>query len=82
MPYKIWRCLQDDVPADVKSKRLGEVIAAFRQIQAAGNQDEIGRVHLVGWVSAAPCTLQGFVDLSRVHMAAWQSIFSKVLARP
>ncbi|KAK9864446.1 hypothetical protein WJX84_002398 [Apatococcus fuscideae] len=41
------RHLMDDVPADVKSTRLGEVIAAFRQIQAARNQAEIGRIHLV-----------------------------------
>lgn len=38
---------QDDVPQEVKARRLNEVIAAFRARQAALNQAEIGRMHLV-----------------------------------
>ncbi|KAK9848481.1 hypothetical protein WJX84_012363 [Apatococcus fuscideae] len=41
------RHLPDDVPPDVKTRRLTEIIAAFRSIQAARNQAEIGRIHLV-----------------------------------
>ena len=40
-------CAQDDVPLDVKSRRLNEVIAAFRTGQAERNQAEIGSMHLV-----------------------------------
>ena len=39
--------LQDDVPAAVKSRRLHEIIALFREAQAAQNRVELGRLHLV-----------------------------------
>ena len=39
--------LQDDVDQETKLRRLNEVIAAFRQGQAARNQAEIGCLHLV-----------------------------------
>lgn len=41
------RHLDDDVPADVKSRRLQEIIAAFRDGQLKQNEAEIGKVHLV-----------------------------------
>jgi MiaB/RimO family radical SAM methylthiotransferase len=39
--------LSDDVPEAVKLARLQEVIATFREVAAADNQAEVGRVHLV-----------------------------------
>ena len=42
------RHLQDDVPAEVKSRRLQEIIAAFREGQLKQFQAEVGRTHLVG----------------------------------
>ena len=41
------RHLEDDVPAEVKKRRLNEAIALFRERQAEQNQLEIGRFHLV-----------------------------------
>lgn len=50
--------LQDDVPADVKSRRLQEIIATFRDGQLKQNEAEVGKIHLVrlpaGWL--AECT--------------------------
>jgi len=39
--------LADDVPAEVKARRLAELFAAYRQGQAELNAAEVGRVHLV-----------------------------------
>lgn len=39
--------LQDDVPEDVKQRRLAEIIAAFRRIAAERNAAEVGQEHLV-----------------------------------
>lgn len=39
--------LEDDVPADVKSRRLQEIIAIFRDGQLKQNEAEVGKVHLV-----------------------------------
>lgn len=41
------RHLADDVPADVKSRRLQEIIALFREGQLRQNEAEIGKIHLV-----------------------------------
>lgn len=41
------RHLEDDVPPDVKSRRLQEIIAAFRDGQLKQFQAEVGRTHLV-----------------------------------
>lgn len=41
------RHLPDNVPADVKSRRLQEIIALFREGQLRQNEAEIGKVHLV-----------------------------------
>ena len=41
------RTLADDVPPATKARRLGEVIAAFREAAAARNAAEVGRAHLV-----------------------------------
>lgn len=41
------RHLEDDVPAEVKSRRLQEIIAAFRDGQLKQFQAEVGRTHLV-----------------------------------
>ena len=38
---------EDDVPADVKQRRLAEVIAAFREVSVARNHAEVGRLHCV-----------------------------------
>uniref|UniRef100_A0A383WC25 Uncharacterized protein n=1 Tax=Tetradesmus obliquus TaxID=3088 RepID=A0A383WC25_TETOB len=40
------RHLADDVPAEVKSQRLADLFAAYRQGQAELNQLEVGRIHL------------------------------------
>jgi tRNA A37 methylthiotransferase MiaB len=37
----------DDVPEEVKQRRLAEVIEAFREVATARNQAEVGRVHCV-----------------------------------
>ena len=51
------RHLQDDVPAEVKSRRLQEIIAAFREGQLKQFQAEVGRTHLVSYSCPAwPCT--------------------------
>lgn len=39
--------LNDDVPEEVKQRRLREVIEAYRACAAEGNKAEIGKVHLV-----------------------------------
>jgi tRNA A37 methylthiotransferase MiaB len=41
------RHLEDDVPEDVKKRRLAEVIATFRRGALEANAAEIGRTHLV-----------------------------------
>lgn len=41
------RHLPDDVPADIKSRRLQEIIATFRDGQLRQNEAEIGRTQLV-----------------------------------
>lgn len=41
-----WSCVADDVPSEVKSRRLAELFAAYRQGQAELNALEVGRVHL------------------------------------
>jgi len=41
------RTLADDVPPATKARRLGEVIAAFREAAAVRNAAEVGRAHLV-----------------------------------
>lgn len=41
------RHLEDDVPAEVKSRRLQEIIAVFREGQLKQFQAEVGRTHLV-----------------------------------
>ena len=41
------RHLDDNVPAEVKSRRLQEIIAAFREGQLKQFQAEVGRTHLV-----------------------------------
>ena len=41
------RHLDDDVPEDVKQRRLAEVIDAFRTTAGERQKDEVGRVHLV-----------------------------------
>ena len=41
------RHLSDDVPEDVKKRRLAEVIDTFRAGAARANAEEIGRTHLV-----------------------------------
>lgn len=42
LPFK-----QDDVPEDVKQRRLAELIAAFRQRLYERSAAEVGRRHLV-----------------------------------
>lgn len=44
------RHLEDDVPAEVKSRRLQEIIATFREWQLKQYQAEIGRTHLVSFL--------------------------------
>ena len=59
-------CAQDDVPQEVKARRLNEVIAAFRASQAERNQAEIGRLHLVwpvAWLPPHACCT--FLELDR-----------------
>ena len=51
------RHLQDDVPADVKSRRLQEIIAIFRDGQLRQNEAEIGHVHLVRLCTGAVFSL-------------------------
>lgn len=42
------RTMQDDVPADVKNRRLNEVISTFRrEVQLRNNEVEVGRLRLV-----------------------------------
>lgn len=41
------RHLIDDVPLDVKGRRLRECISLFREILEKKNEDEVGRIHLV-----------------------------------
>ena len=45
------RNLEDDVPEDVKQRRLQEIIDAFRAAAAENQEKEVGRVHL--------CTVEG-----------------------
>ena len=45
------RHLNDDVPAEVKSRRLQEIITAFREGQLKKFQAEVGRTHLVSCFS-------------------------------
>ena len=45
------RNLEDDVPEDVKQRRLQEIIDAFRAAAAKNQEKEVGRVHL--------CTVEG-----------------------
>ena len=58
------RHLDDDVPADVKSRRLQEIIAAFRDGQLKQFQAEVGRTHLVRLLAHAIKKLPHFVFLS------------------
>lgn len=39
--------LQDDVPEDVKQRRLAEIIATYRHVLHARQEGEVGRRHLV-----------------------------------
>uniref|UniRef100_A0A7S3UGM8 Uncharacterized protein n=1 Tax=Picocystis salinarum TaxID=88271 RepID=A0A7S3UGM8_9CHLO len=41
------RHLADDVPEDVKGRRLRECISVFREILTRRNEEEVGRTHLV-----------------------------------
>jgi tRNA A37 methylthiotransferase MiaB len=41
------RHLSDDVPEDVKKRRLAEVIETFRAGAARANEEDVGRTHLV-----------------------------------
>jgi tRNA-2-methylthio-N6-dimethylallyladenosine synthase len=41
------RRYKDDVPADVKQKRLEEIIVTQRQISAENNAQEVGKTHIV-----------------------------------
>lgn len=41
------RHLTDDVPEEVKGRRLRECISTFREILTRRNEEEVGRVHLV-----------------------------------
>ena len=58
------RHLPDDVPADVKSRRLQEIIDTFRAGQLKQNEAEIGRTHLVRLTT----------DYSSLHMARHQIV--------
>ncbi|DBA70565.1 TPA: hypothetical protein ACH3X2_011957 [Trebouxia sp. C0005] len=59
------RHLADDVPADVKSRRLQEIIAIFREGQLRQNEAEIGKIHLVlveGFSKRSDSQLSGRTD--------------------
>ncbi|KAL3133161.1 hypothetical protein ABBQ38_007054 [Trebouxia sp. C0009 RCD-2024] len=59
------RHLEDDVPPDVKSRRLQEIIAAFRDGQLKQFQAEVGRTHLVlveGFSKKSDAQLSGRTD--------------------
>lgn len=47
----VWNCtfmhLQDDVPQDVKLRRLNEAISIYKEVLLARNQAEVSRRHLV-----------------------------------
>ena len=53
------RHLEDDVPAEVKSRRLQEIIAVFREGQLKQFQSEVGRTHLVSCAHAWSDSLKG-----------------------
>ena len=55
------RHLADDVPADVKSRRLQEIIAIFRDGQLRQNEAEIGKIHLVSHCDLCTCVLKSWV---------------------
>jgi len=38
---------RDDVPEEVKQKRLAELIQVFRQYMMQKTQEEVGKVHLI-----------------------------------
>ena len=58
------RHLSDDVPAEVKSRRLQEIIAAFREGQLKQFQAEVGRTHLVSsFLSRMQCSCPSHMHL-------------------
>jgi tRNA A37 methylthiotransferase MiaB len=64
------RSMEDDVPEDVKLRRLREVIDTFMQVQTAAAHSQIGRKHLVlveGAARRSPgeVAMQGRTDCNR-----------------
>lgn len=65
------RHLNDDVPAEVKSRRLQEIIAAFREGQLKQFQAEVGRTHLVSCF-----VLHAIYNRpSRMHLLTFLNVF-------
>ena len=67
------RRLEDDVPSDIKKKRLQELIDAFRTGREARSRERVGRIHLI-LVEGAPRRdrgadlVSGRDDGNRVHV--------------
>jgi tRNA A37 methylthiotransferase MiaB len=67
------RHMEDDVPEEVKQRRLAEVVDTFRAIAAARNAAEAGRVHCVlveGASRKSEADLAGRTDTGK--MAVWR----------
>ena len=86
------RHLPDDVPAEVKSRRLQEIIATFRDGQRRQMEAEIGCIHLVrmnpcnysAWACLVsvkgPFTTADFVCSHLLHLSCAASIGHPVLS--
>ena len=67
------RRLEDDVPSDIKKKRLQELIDAFRTGREARSSERVGKIHLI-LVEGAPRRdrgadlVSGRDDGNRVHV--------------
>ena len=63
------RHMVDDIPEEVKQRRLAEVIETFRRTAAQRNQEEVGRVHCVlvdGPSKKSDADLAGKTDTGKV----------------
>jgi tRNA A37 methylthiotransferase MiaB len=63
------RHMVDDIPEEVKQRRLAEVIDTFRRTAAQRNQEEVGRVHCVlvdGPSKKSDADLAGKTDTGKV----------------
>ena len=78
------RRLVDDVPQEVKIRRLEEVISTFHSLVSQKNKNEIGKYHLVlveKNSKRSPSELQGRSDTNKKVIFSKESLISPSLSQ-